>query len=299
MIYVERTITVSNDRSSIEKPILLYKGDKNVEVQFTIKSNPFKYANESETAYGQLIIKRPEASPIVSDIFKYEANRVVFLITGEMIDELVELGSYTLQVRLYDMNKTSRITLPPIHGGIIIEQPIYEEDYSEAMVNVALVDYNVAAVSDEVIEVFDEDGNYNKVVWHGGDIITDSKLNHIENALYEINDAVANMDMSDVDLSGYATKEYVDTEVGSLYSEMSDNYATKDYVHTYIDENCSTPDLTGYATENYVRDQVDNLLNEGLPARGYMTQTKADTLYATKEELNNALGDIESLLEEI
>ena len=299
MIYVERTITVSNDRSSIEKPILLYKGDKNVEVQFTIKSNPFKYANESETAYGQLIIKRPEASPIVSDIFKYEANRVVFLITGEMIDELVELGSYTLQVRLYDMNKTSRITLPPIHGGIIIEQPIYEEDYSEAMVNVALVDYNVAAVSDEVIEVFDEDGNYNKVVWHGGDIITDSKLNHIENALYEINDAVANMDMSDVDLSGYATKEYVDTEVGSLYSEMSYNYTTKDYVHTYIDENCSTPDLTGYATENYVRDQVDNLLNEGLPARGYMTQTKADTLYATKEELNNALGDIESLLEEI
>ena len=92
-----------------------------------------------------------------------------------------------------------------------------------------------------------------------------------------------------VDLSGYATKEYVDTEVGSLYSEMSDNYATKDYVHTYIDENCSTPDLTGYATENYVRDQVDNLLNEGLPARGYMTQTKADTLYATKEELDNVI----------
>ena len=236
MIYVERTITVSNDRSSIEKPILLYKGDKNVEVQFTIKSNPFKYANESETAYGQLIIKRPEASPIVSDIFKYEANRVVFLITGEMIDELVELGSYTLQVRLYDMNQTSRITLPPIHGGIIIEQPIYEEDYSEAMVNVALVDYNVAAVSDEVIEVFDEDGNYNKVVWQGGDLITDSKLNHIENALYEINDAVVNMDMSDVDLSDYATKEYVDDAVANIETGDIDltDYATKEELNKAV-----------------------------------------------------------------
>lgn len=234
MIYVERTITVSNDRSSIEKPILLYKGDKNVEVQFTIKSNPFKYANESETAYGQLIIKRPEASPIVSDIFKYEANRVVFLITGEMIDELIELGSYTLQVRLYDMNKTSRITLPPIHGGIIIEQPIYEEDYSEAMVNVALVDYNVAARSGVEIDVFDEDGNYNKVIWQGGDLITDSKLNHIENALYEINDAVANIDVPDVDLSDYATKEYVDDAVANI--EISGGGS------------CDC-DLTGYATK--------------------------------------------------
>lgn len=106
-----------------------------------------------------------------------------------------------------------------------------------------------------------------------------------------------------VDLSGYATKEYVDTEVGSIWSELGEFYATKDYVHTYIDENYSVPDLTSYATKNYVRDQVDDLLNEGLPARGYITQTKADTLYASQNYVNNyvsnVVGDIETLLGEI
>lgn len=353
MIYVERTITVSNDRSSIEKPILLYKGDKNVEVQFTIKSNPFKYANESETAYGQLIIKRPEASPIVSDIFKYEANRVVFLITGEMIDELVELGSYTLQVRLYDMNKTSRITLPPIHGGIIIEQPIYEEDYSEAMVNVALVDYNVAAHSGEEIDVFDESGNYNKVVWKDGDLITDSKLNHIENALYEINDAVANIDMGDIDLTGYATIDYVDGAIADIEIpevEIPDltDYATKsdlDKAITVIDkvqagyddfpEGGSICRLTGaleikdingntisqfgelskqlvyvYKNDTYIYFHTINNkyihynINTGNVIRYTYDATKdyvndKVSLCATKEEMNAALGDIESLLKEI
>ena len=282
MIYVERTITVSNDRSSIEKPILLYKGDKNVEVQFTIKSNPFKYANESETAYGQLIIKRPEASPIVSDIFKYEANRVVFLITGDMIDELVELGSYTLQVRLYDMNKTSRITLPPIHGGIIIEQPIYEEDYSEAMVNVALVDYNVAARSGVEIDVFDEDGNYNKVVWQGGDLITDSKLNHIENALYEINDAVVNMDMSDVDLSDYATNDSVDEKIAAI--ELTPGPKGEQ-------------GIPGEKGDKGDQGEQGPEGPQGPP--GEPGPAPDLTVYATKEELNTSLGNIESLLEEI
>lgn len=273
MIYIERTITVSNDRSSIEKPVLLYKGDKNVEVQFTIKSNPFKFSNESETAYGQLIIKRPEASPIVSDIFKYESNRVVFVITGGMIDELTELGSYTLQIRLYNTDKSSRITLPPIQSGIIIEEPIYEEDYSEAMVNVALVNYNVAAVSDEEIEVFDGDGNYNKVVWQSGDLITESKLNHIEDALYEINDAVVNMDMPDIDLSDYATNDSVDEKIAAI--EL-------------------TPGPQGEKGDKGDKGDPGEQGPQGEPG-----PAPDLTVYATKEELNTALGDIETLLGEI
>ena len=279
MIYIERTITVSNDRSSIEKPVLLYKGDKNVEVQFTIKSNPFKFSNESETAYGQLIIKRPEASPIVSDIFKYESNRVVFVITGGMIDELTELGSYTLQIRLYNTDKSSRITLPPIQSGIIIEEPIYEEDYSEAMVNVALVNYNVAAVSDEEIEVFDGDGNYNKVVWQSGDLITESKLNHIEDALYEINDAVVNMDIPDIDLTDYATNDSVDEKIAAI--EL-------------------TPGPQGEKGDKGDKGDQGEQGPEGPQGpQGEPGPAPDLTVYATKEELNTALGDIETLLGEI
>lgn len=180
--------------SSIEKPVILYRGDKNVRIQFNIKNNPFKYSNESEMAYGQLIIQRPETDPIISDVFDYAMNRIAFIITESMIDELTELGSYTLQIRLYNADKSSRITLPPVKAGIIIERPIYEEDNEIATVNEGIVNLDLVGYAEEELEVFDEEGNYNKVVWTPGETITDSRLNHIEDALYQINDIKADLD---------------------------------------------------------------------------------------------------------
>ena len=45
-----------------------------------------------------------------------------------MIDELSELGSYTFQIRLYNEDQTSRGTLPPVENGIIIVEPLCEEE---------------------------------------------------------------------------------------------------------------------------------------------------------------------------
>ena len=43
MIYIERAVSINKSNASIDEPILLYKGDKNVEVQFAINNSPFKY----------------------------------------------------------------------------------------------------------------------------------------------------------------------------------------------------------------------------------------------------------------
>ena len=294
MIYVERSITVGNDKSSIEKPVLLYKGDKNVKIQFTIKGNPFKYSNESEPAYAQLLIKRPEADPIISEVFKYESSKVVFVITGEMIDELTELGSYTLQLRLYNADKTSRVTLPPINAGIIIEEPIYEEDYAAAIVNEGVVNYNLVSRSSEIIAVFDDDGNYKRVEWKHGDIITDSRLNHIENALYEINDSKAVKDhiheqyiTEHQDLSAYALKADIEAA----------DYASKDYVDIAMES--VEVDLSDYVTTESMNAALADKADEEHTHDEYLTEHQDISNLATKEELNTALGDIESLLKEI
>lgn len=108
-----------------------------------------------------------------------------------------------------------------------------------------------------------------------------------------------------IDLSGYATKDYVDTEVGSVWSELGEFYATKDYVHTYIDENGggSSDGVTESKMQSYVSERISALKNEDLPEMGYITQTKADTLYASQNYVNNyvsnVVGDIETLLGEI
>jgi hypothetical protein len=214
LIYIERTINIEDNSAYIEEPVILYKGDGNIEVKFTINNNPFKYKAGIDQTYGQLIIKRPTTDPIFSNVAKLSSKLssdketsisiVHLVITGEMIDELVELGNYDFQVRLLNADKTSRATLPPVTAGILIKEPVCEEEG----VNYSLTGYSRAATG-EVLDVFDENGDYIKTTWVHGDLITDSKLNKIENALYEINE-------KDVDLTGYATESYVNSAIAEI-----------------------------------------------------------------------------------
>lgn len=186
MIYIERTVTINKGSASIDEQIVLFKGDKNVEILFHIKNNPFKAKRPDglTATYGQLVINR-EANPIFSEITQITNNKVLFVVTGDMIDEIVECGYYDFQIRLFNEDKASRVTLPPVEDGILIEKPICEEEG----VNASTVNYSRTATG-EVLDVFDEDGNYNKTLWANGDLITDSKLNKIEDALdYLVEDA--------------------------------------------------------------------------------------------------------------
>lgn len=197
MIYIERTITIGNNKNSnqsaqIDSPVVLYKGDKNVEVNFIIENSPYKHRAGLETTYGQLVIKRPKTAPIFSDVAKISNGKVLFIITGDMIDELVELGNYDFQIRLINADKTSRATLPPVTGGISIKEPLCEE----ATANTANANNteNASVMQGEPVDLFDEEGHYIKTVWKAGDLITDVRLNRVEDAIYAMTELVGDID---------------------------------------------------------------------------------------------------------
>ena len=136
MIFTDRTITVKDNESTIDKNIILYRGDKEVEIRFTIMDCPYKYKSKdsvnviesTEASWGQLVILNSTTSTVViSDIAATNEGKVVLNISGSMIDEISELGEYTFQVRLFDEEKTSRITIPEVVGGIIIKEPLSAE----------------------------------------------------------------------------------------------------------------------------------------------------------------------------
>ena len=137
MIYQNSTVTVKKGESKIDDPIILYRGDREVEINFTLKDSPFKYRSDNainiieqtNADYAQLIIKVPnDRTPVFSEITETENGNVVFKITAEMIDEIEEVGFYDFQIRLFDSDKTSRATIPPVTGGIEIREPIAIED---------------------------------------------------------------------------------------------------------------------------------------------------------------------------
>ena len=144
MIFTDRAVKVKRGVSSINQPIILYRGDREVEIRFTLKEEaPFMFNKEtgsniievSEAAYGQLVIKTPNDLPaIFSEVTPTSEGKIVFKITGEMIDEITEVGNYSFQIRLFNESMNSRVTLPEVNGGIEIREPIASEDTSSTTV---------------------------------------------------------------------------------------------------------------------------------------------------------------------
>ena len=165
MIYTDRTNKKKKGTSSINDTIILYRGDRDVEIRFTLnEGSPFRFGSgaspniieKTEAAYGQLVIKTPNDLPaIFSEVAPTNEGKIVFKITGEMIDEIAEVGNYSFQIRLFDESTNSRVTLPEVNGGIEIREPIASEDTSSTVV----IAYDAATksltVSDDLVS-YDE-----------------------------------------------------------------------------------------------------------------------------------------------
>ena len=196
MIFTERQITVRKGKATIDEPVILYRGDFEVSIKFTIMESKFRFKSgvnlvDSEKApYGQLAILAPYGGNVFSDVVKCEDGTVTFTLTEEMIDQLEEVGLYSFQIRLFDYYRESRVSIPPVEFGIEVREPVASEDHDNE-VNNAIVGYSIAKVVDPKEEnvgpTFDANGNYNKTDWETGDRITEGKLNKIEDALDKIN----------------------------------------------------------------------------------------------------------------
>ena len=295
MIYIERKITIKKNQAKIEQPIVLYKGDANIELQFSIENNPFKYKAGMDITYGQLIIKRPKGEPVFSEPVKMSSSKVIFIVTGDMIDGLDvdgnytdEMGAYDFQIQLLNSDQSSRGSLPPVTGGIIIKEPLCERaavntTYVNKENAVVMSDNNIATFSlRDSNAVFDEDGNYNREVWKSGDIITDTRLNKVEEALYQINYNIPTDSVNGAFVNNaiVTNNEYIEGYVDDLYTKKSDMYiyATEEHMVEYIND-------LQYVSQERALDMISNNNN-------YII-SYADSRYVTEDYVDRAIENIE------
>lgn len=293
MIFTERTISIKNNMATIDKPVLLYRGDYNVEIRFTILEKDYKYYSRggsnlietTDAGYGQLVIQTPnDRAPIFSEVEPTKKGAIVFTITNDMIDEDIEVGQYTFQIRLFDEDQESRATIAEVANGIEIREPIATEDVSDTNeVDAAVVNYAITTTA-AVEDAFDSDGNYIETTWASGQRITSAKLNKIEAGITGVNAKAASAINS------------MPTKTSQLINDS--NYVTKTYVDTAVD-NIEVPnvDLTGYATEEYVNDAVANAQLGGgdVDLSGYAKTTDIPT---NVSQLTNDSGYITSVPDE-
>lgn len=135
MIYTACKVTVKNSTATADHVIIVYSGDKNIEVQFEILESAYRQyklegGNTIENlgaSHGQLVILKPDTNVIFSKVAPTKDGKIVFTIPEEMTDEENEIGNYTYQIRLFDESQNSRVTLPPIENGMMVCRPISNE----------------------------------------------------------------------------------------------------------------------------------------------------------------------------
>ena len=199
-----------------------------------------------------------------SELAECHEGKVVFVVTKEMIDEFIEMGFYSFQIRLYDSAEMkSRVTIPPVMNGFDIRNPIAAEDETN-VVDQGIVDYAriFKDQSNEELPTFTWDGEYVKTEWVHHDVITENKLNKIEDALYSIN---ANVKESDVvmlntldqvkkDADAYVKEHMAEVEADVEEFERNLNTGVEQFK---IDTNAAMT-----AHKNEVSEVVDGLSGE-------------------------------------
>ena len=288
MIFTDRTIIVQKGTSSINDTIILYRGDKGVEIRFTLnEGSPFRFGSgaspniieKTEAAYGQLIIKRPNDLPAVfSEIAPTNEGKIVFTITAEMIDEIPEVGNYTFQIRLLDESRNSRATLPEVVNGIEIREPIAAEDITNTNeVGVATVGYALTTAG-ATEDAFDSQGNYNKTTWGTGDRITAAKLNKMEVAIDGVNKKVAS--------GGTVIASKLN---GVKIGVLGDSVSAGNY-HCYGNENAVVK-----TWHEFIADKTGAIINNVSRGGSCLTTAKGDN-YSFVDRYNDLNSDCKIIL---
>lgn len=129
LIEKEVTMTIEGRTASLSESIYLYRGDRNVDILFTITDAKFKFNEysgnilvESTAKYATVNVLKPNGTTFSSEKLAITDNKVVLTINQQFIDEITEVGTHLVQIQLWDTDN-GRVTLPPINFEVL--EPIF------------------------------------------------------------------------------------------------------------------------------------------------------------------------------
>lgn len=152
-IYTERIIKVNNNTASMDKDIYVYRGNRNIEIQFKIIDYQFKFKDSNlieqiSPSHAYVTLLTPQMRQISTGKAEVIDGTIKLTITSAMIDEKTECGDYTIVVDLYDEVGDSLITIPPVEKQLHVLDRMTE----------------IEDVPDELRFVFDKDTGNLEVV---------------------------------------------------------------------------------------------------------------------------------------
>lgn len=310
MIKRDSIITVNNNVATLDNDIYIYKYDKNIQITFSIVNNKYMYDSDitnnlvvsSQASYAQVKFKKDDYESDIKIDFDIQATKngaVILIIEEQLTDEDVEIGDYSIQIRLLDAKKEAVLTLPPIKSCIHIQQPLFDKIETsnltdDAIVNQALTTYAAP------LEAVTNEGTFNRKTWVAKEKITTAELNRMEDGITYNNTQLKNISkkiITDEERTKLLNlRNYDDSDIKTNINNIKNNLGAVDLLTTDKTikgainevntqckdivkkiENGAGVDLSDYAKKSDIPDistKVDKVTGKGLSTNDFTTEEK-------------------------
>ena len=100
-IYTERTIKVNNNKASMDKDIYVYRGNRNIDIEFSVVEHLYKFRDVNlieriSPSHAYVTLLTPQMKQVSTGKGVIEDNKIKLTITSAMIDEKTEVGDYAI-----------------------------------------------------------------------------------------------------------------------------------------------------------------------------------------------------------
>lgn len=330
MIYKQCVLTIENNTATLDEDIYLYRLDKNVELYFTIVNNKYKFDKSdlnniismTKASYFQMRLYKNTEVKYTFTIQPTDDGKAILTITDDLIDEPIEVGDYDFQISLLDADKSSMVSMPIARQQLHVCEPLVAD---ASKTGTAILGLSQLDTTGEIVDAFDENGNYIRKVHVNGEIISAELFNKWETALEtntknlaqvssQYKDVAKKTDIPDVSTKvdkvagkGLSTNDYTNEDKQKLQNCISGSNIDS-AVSAYLEAHPITGGITATAKNLliailrngvYTSDQSSNITNlvGALSASG--GDTPSITYYNITNNLTNCTnGNINSTVEE-
>lgn len=216
----EYSIIINKQKSILNRQLSIFQHDKGIDIYFKLMDTDYLDLS-SNYLLSDIVLVSPLKKQIKSDIVPIIDNKILFTINNEIMNQIDEIGNYHVHIRIYD-DKGGRIKLPYFIMSVE-ECEVDDDDLSYGTVDGTAIDNTKVAKYGKELKTFNDDGSYNRTVWIAGDVITDSKLNKLEQATSEIKDEILQHKAKLIELEeskGYTIKRGT-KDTPTIISELS------------------------------------------------------------------------------
>ena len=233
----EYVLIVESSKSVLNEQMFISKHDKGLDILFKIIDSPSLKLSKHKYVYSDVVLVDIFNNEIVSDITPVVENRVLFTIDENIISQMKEYGKYDVHIRLFD-NRGRGTKLPSF--SITYEETIVSEKLLQtAEINNTGIDNSKIFRVGVDIPVKNSDGTYNRTIWVAGDIITDSKMNKLEEAIYDVINRLIRDENKLIELDkskGYTIKVGTYDYPVIIEDLQKGTYLIEGYIQNFYDE---------------------------------------------------------------